>query len=296
MQLDLNLLTALDALLEERSVGAAADRLHVSAPAMSRTLGRIRAVTGDLILVRTGRTMTPTPRALAMSAEVHEVVSRAGAVLSKDGDLDLASLERTFTLQCHDAIVSAIGPQVVRTLGEQAPRASVRFMAEAASDGNDLRYGAVDIVVGSSPSELAETQSQVIGSSPLVGVVRPGHPLASDPVTVERYAAADHLTVSRRGRLRDPIDDVLASDGLDRRVVASVPTAAAALEIVRTSDVVVAVPLDACRTSISAMGLTTFALPFELSPVEVVMSWHQRYSTDKAHAWLREVVRGALDF
>src|SRR5688500_18733448 len=99
MQLDLNLLTALHALLEEGSVTGAADRLRLSAPAVSRNLGRIRRLTGDDILVRTGRTMTPTPYALAVREQVAELVRQANAVLAPSRELDLAALERTFTLQ-----------------------------------------------------------------------------------------------------------------------------------------------------------------------------------------------------
>src|SRR5690242_9139367 len=109
MQLDLNLLAALDALLEEGSVAGAADRMHVTSPAMSRTLGRIRKATKDQILVRTGRTMTPTPYALAVRAEVHRLVQQAHAVLAPASALDLGTLGRTFTLQWHDAVTSAVG-------------------------------------------------------------------------------------------------------------------------------------------------------------------------------------------
>src|SRR3954471_15354795 len=99
MQLDLNLLTVLDALLEEGSVLGAADRLHLSSPAVSRSLGRIRKLTGDDILVRTGRTMTPTPYALAIREQVSGLVRQANAVLAPSRDLNVAALERIFTLQ-----------------------------------------------------------------------------------------------------------------------------------------------------------------------------------------------------
>src|SRR5919199_290295 len=108
MQLDLNLLTALDALLEEGSVTGAAERLRLSAPAVSRTLGRIRRLTGDDILVRTGRTMTPTPYALAVREQVGDLVRQANAVLAPRRELDLATLTRTFTLRCHDAIATML--------------------------------------------------------------------------------------------------------------------------------------------------------------------------------------------
>ena len=105
MQLDLNLLTALDALLEEESVTGAAERLHLSAPAMSRSLGRLRRATGDQILVRNGRIMRPTPRAVALRAEVRALVLRSREVLTPEAPLDLAALRRTFTLRAHDAFL-----------------------------------------------------------------------------------------------------------------------------------------------------------------------------------------------
>src|SRR3954471_24657706 len=113
VDLDLNLLTALDALLEEGSVMGAADRLHLSSPAISRTLGRLRKLTGDDILVRTGRTMTPTPHALAVRAQVSDLVRQPQAVLAPSRELDLAALDRTFTLQCHDALASALAPRLL---------------------------------------------------------------------------------------------------------------------------------------------------------------------------------------
>ena len=109
MQLDLNLLAALDALLEEGSVAGAAERLHVTAPAMSRSLGRIRRTTGDQILVRTGRTMTPTPYAIAVREQVHELLRQVQGVLAPSRELDLAALERTFTLRWHDSLVALSG-------------------------------------------------------------------------------------------------------------------------------------------------------------------------------------------
>lgn len=121
MQLDLNLLTALDALLEEGSVTGAAARLHVTAPAMSRSLGRIRKATGDQILVRAGRNMLPTPRALAMRAEVHALVQQAHRLLSARQELDLAALDRVFTVRWHDALTSACGTALTAAVHRQAP-------------------------------------------------------------------------------------------------------------------------------------------------------------------------------
>ncbi len=149
MHVDLNLLTALDALIEERSVSAAAARLHLSQPAMSRTLGRIRDATGDPILVRTGRTMTLTPRALALRQEVQALVQRAHAVFAPERELDLGKLERTFTLRCHDALTMALGALLLRVVEEQAPGVRLRLLAESPLDTDDLRHGRVDLEIGS---------------------------------------------------------------------------------------------------------------------------------------------------
>jgi len=283
MQLDLNLLTALDALLEEGSVAGAAERLQLSAPAMSRTLGRIRRATGDQILVRTGRTMTPTPHALAIRGEVHTLVQHAYAMLTPERDLDLKTLERTFTLQCHDAVTTAIGPTLLAALQSHAPGVTLRLLAEASSDTNDLRHGQVDLAIGSTEPSLPEIHFETFGHGRLVVAVRPDHPLTDGELTIDRYAQARHIIVSRRGRLRDPIDEALAAHGVRRRVVASAPTSTAALHFVGQSDLVVAVSEQMCRATIVALGLRTLPIPLVLTPVALNLAWHHRYDSDKAH-------------
>lgn len=134
MQLDLNLLVALDALLEEGSVQGAAARLHVTSPAMSRSLGRIRKATGDQILVRTGRHMTPTTRALAMRTQVHALVQQAHHLLSAQTELDLATLERVFTVRWHDALATTCGTDLIAAVHRQAPGVQLRLTAEPGDD------------------------------------------------------------------------------------------------------------------------------------------------------------------
>ncbi|MBA3946016.1 MAG: LysR family transcriptional regulator [Herpetosiphonaceae bacterium] len=294
MQLDLNLLVVLDALLEEGSVGGAAARLYLSEPAMSRALGRIRRATGDQILVRTGRTMTPTQRALAMRADVHALVQQAYAVLAPDRELALDTLERTFTLRCHDALLMACGPHLLAAIQTHAPSVSLRLLPEASSDTNDLRHGQIDLEVGSAEPSLPEIHFETIGHVQFVVALRPDHPLMEGELTIDRYAAACHIIVSRRGRLHDPIDEALASRGLQRRVVASAPTSAAALHFVRQSDLVAAVPLHLCGPHTNAPDLCTLPLPFDVPPIAINQAWHHRYDNDKAHTWLRNQVRDGL--
>ncbi|MFI5866519.1 LysR family transcriptional regulator [Streptomyces sp. NPDC051546] len=289
MQLDLNLLTALDALLEEGSVAGAAARLHVTSPAMSRSLGRIRKATGDEILVRTGRSMVPTTRALAMRAEVHALVQQAHQLLSAQRELDLAALDRVFTVRWHDALTAACGTALTAAVHRQAPGVRLRLSAEPGTDDAELRRGEVDLESSSGAPALPDIRHRLVGKDRLVVVVRPGHPLTSGPLTVERYAAAEHVTVSRRGSLRDPVDDALRTRGLERRVVAAGPTAAFALQLALETDLLVTLPDAVTRAARDHLGLATLAVPLPLPGVPLYLLWHQRYDNDSAHTWLRDL-------
>ncbi|MEW2584973.1 LysR family transcriptional regulator [Streptomyces virginiae] len=295
MHLDLNLLTALDALLEEGSVAGAAARLHVTAPAMSRSLGRIRHTTGDQILVRTGRTMTPTPYAIAVRAQVHELLHQVQGVLAPSRELDLATLERTFTLRWHDSLVALSGPALLASVRRQAPGVRLRFVAESSLDTPELRRGEVDLEANANRPGAPDIRTENVGETRLVAVVRRGHPLTLDgALTAQGYAAAEHVTVSRRGNLANPLDDALARVGLSRRVVATAPTEAAAFAFARDSDLVISVPEATTRSLAAGLGLVALPLPLELPSAPVYLSWHQRYDTDTAHAWLRGLARDAL--
>jgi DNA-binding transcriptional LysR family regulator len=294
MHLDLNLLTALDALLEEAGVAAAADRLHLSAPAMSRALGRIRRVTGDQILVRTGRTMTPTPYALAVRAQVRDLVQQAESVLAPERQLDLAALDRVFTLTSHDAVTTALGPRLIAVVHRAAPNVRLRLLAETRVDTHELRRGQVDLELGSAAPDSPEIHSETFFEDRLVLVVAPEHPFATRKPTLRRYADAVHVRITRRGRLHDSMDAALAEHDLVRRVVATTPTSTAALAVVRLGECVAAVPERMCAGLIEALGLVTVPLPVPTHPVPLVGSWHQRYDNDKAHRWLRDRVHEAL--
>lgn len=258
---------------------------------MSRTLGRIRRATGDQILVRTGRTMTPTPRALALRATVHDLVQQAQSVLT---EVDLTALERTFVLKWHDALAAAAGPALLDALRAEAPGVRLRFMAEAGTDSHDPRRGDIDLEAGSSEPSSPEIRHELVGHDRLVLALRPAHPLRNGPLTLEGYAAAEHITVSRRGRLRDPIDDVLQTLGVSRRVVAAAPTNATALQFVRHHDLVAAVPRLISRPVLDDLGLRILPLPLDMPVIPIHLAWHQRYDNDPAHAWLRGQARTAL--
>ncbi|MEU8812929.1 LysR family transcriptional regulator [Actinoplanes sp. NPDC048796] len=295
MQFDLNLLVALDALLEEGSVGGAARRLHLSEPATSRALGRIRAATGDPILVRSGRSMVPTPRAQAIRTEVHALVERAQAVFTPPGAPDPSSLERTFTLLASDVAIS-VGPALLARVRAEAPKVALRFLAEGSgTEGFELRDGVADLDIGVADRTLPEIRVEPLLTDHVVAVVRPGHPLAAGPLTRERFAAAQHVSASRRGHLTGPIDDDLGAHGLRRTVAMAVPTFSAAMFVVAGTDLVGLMPWRLGGPTVAALGLVALDPPMELPSIEISMSWHQRYDADGAHGWLRDRVRETFD-
>ncbi|MGW8555521.1 LysR family transcriptional regulator [Streptomyces tubercidicus] len=289
--IDLNLLTALDALLEEQSVTAAADRLGLSGPAMSRALGRIRRTIGDPVLVRAGRQMVPTPRALEIRAEVRRLVEAAHGVLAPSAPADPAQLVRVFTLYANDLFVTAVGPCLVARAAREAPQVVLRFLGESHIDVPLLRDGAADLELGVIDSPEPEIRREELIVDRCVAVVREGHPLTAGKLTVRRFADAAHLNFSRRGRLTGPVDEALAAHGLRRKVIATVPTFAASLMMVRDSDAVGLTAERAGLATVHGLGLRTLPIPLELPPMIMEMAWHPRQEADAGHRWLRGLVR-----
>ena len=288
---DLNLFVALDALLDEGSVGGAALRLHTSPPAMSRTLARLRRILDDPILVRAGRQMVPTPRALAMQSRVHDLVEQGRRLLAPVEQPDPAALRRTFSVQIGDLLSNAIGTRLVSRIRGEAPGVTLRFVGESHEDTDALRDGSVDLELGQMSRRQPETHIEPLSSDRMVGVVRDGHELLGGRITRQRFAAADHVVSSRRGRLTGPIDELLAGHGLRRRVAVCTPSAVGSLQLIQHSDLVGITALDLTRETVAAFGLRTFEIPLELPALDLSMAWHPRYDADAAHQWLRECVR-----
>lgn len=288
--LDMNLLVTLDALLSEGSVVGAAQRLNLSAPAMSRQLSRIRHLLGDPVLVRAGRGLVPTPRAMALRERLRRLVTDAEALVRGEDDLNLSRLDRTFVIRANDGFVGTFGAGLASLAAQQAPRVRIYFAHQDKEDVEALREGRIDADVGVIDAMGPEIRLQTLFQDRFVGVVRQDHPLATG-VTPQSFASFPHVSVSRRGRFAGPIDDALAKLGLDRVVTVAVANFADALAIVRTSDHVAAVP--ARLTEPARTGLFAFDLPVTTDALAISLAWHPRFDSDPAHRWLRSIVREA---
>jgi DNA-binding transcriptional LysR family regulator len=297
---DANLVVALDALLAEHSVTRAAARLHTSPAAMSRTLGRLRRLLGDPLLVRAGQAMVPTPRADALREEVAAVVRRCGALLAPGTDVDPGTLRRTFTLQAADLLAAGLAPGLLDLAAREAPGVSVRFRTEELEGGPALRNGQIDLEVGALDHVDPETRTEQLATLRMVAGVRSGHPLAGRPLTPARFAAAAHIAVSRRGRFAGPADAALAELDLRRRVVAVLPSHLAAMTLAARTDLVCLLPAgeagdpDPMTDPARALGLRLLEIPLPLPALVIGMAWHPRHAADGGHGWLRSAVRRAL--
>ena len=287
---DFNLLITLDALLEEGSVAGAARRLRLSPSAMSRALARLRETTGDPLLVRAGRGLVPTPRALALRDQVARLVQEADAVLRPQQEIDPAHLVRTFRLRASDGFVETLGPALLARLAAEAPGVRLHFMAKPDKESGPLRHGELDFETGVIGANTApELHTQALFRDRFIAVVRPDHPLCEGPLTAARYAAAHHILVSRRGQEHGPIDQALAALKLERHVTTLVPGFATALALVQHSDLVATVPELHCA---SLHGdLVRLPLPFPLPGITLALLWHPRLDADPAHRWLRRLIR-----
>ncbi|WP_448191280.1 LysR family transcriptional regulator [Azospirillum sp. sgz301742] len=287
---DLNLLVTLDVLLAEGSVARAAQRLRLSPSAMSRALARLRETTGDPLLVRAGRGLVPTPRALELREQVGRLVQDGEAVLRPAETLDFKRLVRTFTLRTSDGFVENFGPALIARVAEDSPGVRLRFVPKLDKDRAPLRDGTVDLetgVVGKATGP--EVRTQALFRDRFIGVVRLGHPLCRGDVTPSRYAAGRHILVSRRGLDKGPIDEALQPLGLERDIVTIVGGFSAALALARATDLIASVPER--HTENLRVGLHSFPLPVLSPQITVSMLWHPRLDADPAHRWLRHCVR-----
>jgi DNA-binding transcriptional LysR family regulator len=259
---------------------------------MSRALARLRTVTGDPLLVRAGRGLVPTPRATEMKDKVRELVEEAFLLLRPADRLELATLERSFTLRTSDGFAETFGPPLIERVQQEAPFVRLRFVRKLDKSSEGLRDGSVDletgVVAGTSGPEV---RAQALFADRYVGVVRGDHPLARTGVTAADYAAWNHVVTWRQGIDLGGNDEMLRAAGLERNVMATVDGFSAALALAKGSDLVATVPDR--HTAALREGMFSFPVPLAVERFTISLLWHPRLDGDPAHRWLRNCVREA---
>ena len=289
------LLEALEALLSTCSVTEAAKRMHLSPPAMSHTLARIREVMGDPILVRAGRGLVPTPRALELVDPLRQAIAQVNALFTQVTDQGLTSVNRTFVIRAPEGVSVVFGAPLALVLEEIMPNARVQFVPEQHGDTSALREGRIDLDIGTMHHRDPETEIVPLAEQTLVGAVRTGHPLLQSRITVARYAAERHVVATAREMERSAVDVALTSYGHERFVAIAVHSSHAALVVAARSQLVATVPEPMARGMQAFLGLEIFELPLDVPKVPIILAWHPRNYLDRIHRALRDSVRRVLD-
>lgn len=288
---DLNLLVALDILLEEQSVAAAARRLNLSAPAMSRTLSRIRKTVGDPILVRAGRKLVPTARALELRTLVRKTSEAAIGLLQPGSTEMLEHLERQFTVRANDVFVAAYGGRLLAALRAKAPKVSLRLRTETDQDDEALREGQIDLWIGATNALDPEVRVQTLFTTQFLALADKSHPIFDGKITAERFAAYEHINISRRGVNSGPIDARLLDLGLRRTIAMVAPTFVAGMFALPGSKLIMPAP-EHMVWSLATLEsrIRAFRIPLKLDSFAMRQAWHPRVDNDAVHRWLRSTV------
>lgn len=286
-KLDLRLLAVLDALLQEQSVTRAAERLGYSQPTVSGMLARLRDVFGDPLFVRTQRGLLPTPRAVALSVPLKQVIED-GRRLMMPEEFDPATSEATFTISSNDYMQSALLIPFVRALRSEAPQLRLAIVPPLLEGlGEALARGKVDLAVTIPEFAMPDLQSRFLYREDYVAVVRRQHPLADvAKLTTKLFCAYDHVIVSPTGgSFEGPTDRSLAEQGLKRTVRYSVPSFLLVREVLQTDDLIALVP--SRLVGEGGTDLRVLKPPVEVPGFDVIATWHARVDKDASHQWLR---------
>ena len=305
--LDLNLLRVFDEVMAERSLTRAARNLNLTQPAVSNALRRLREALGDELVQRSGQGMAPTARARAIWPAVREALEQLELSLVPN-EFVPAQAKTTFILAMADATAAELMPGLIEILETEAPGLTLRVVPLTTRDPRQLLDEQVcDLAVGFFPSVLADMTAHSQGDEPLpfahqrlydgeyVCVVRQGHPLAEQPLTLDSYCSARHMLVSFSGRAYGFIDEALAALGRRRQVVLTVNQFFTAGRVVANSNLLTVLPRHFVRVTGIADELVLKPLPFEVPAVHVDALWHRRNQLRASHQWLRQAVQRATE-
>jgi DNA-binding transcriptional LysR family regulator len=289
-QIDLNLLRPLSALLQERHVSRAAERVKLSQPAMSNALARLRRAFGDELLVRGAHGYQLTPRAERLRQELAAVLPRLDMLLS-DQPFDPAAAACTFRMTGTDTIATIFGPTLFRAISALSPDSRLELLPWHDRATDDLGRGLTDLVFRA-VAPPAALRSEHLLHGRFVCVVSADHPLADrDRLSLEEYLRYRHVAVNLSDGQQPSIDQRLQAMTQQRSVSLGVPYHAVALSALPGTELIATLPAPHAATSAEDHRLRVIAAPPQIEPIDWVMIWHPRTEDDPAHLWLRERVR-----
>ncbi|VVE66784.1 LysR family transcriptional regulator [Pandoraea anapnoica] len=290
---DLNLLVIFDALMRERHVTRAALRIPMSQPAMSNALARLRHVFKDDLFIRSGGTMEPTPRAIELGESVRQILRQTERLMSSDVNFDPATAQREYTARMSDLVGSLVLPQILAAIAESAPGVTLDILHMSpertikALESDELDFG-----LSMQLQHASNIRSQPLFMDQMVCVMRADHPLAAGKLTMKRFLEADHLRVAMSPTDIRFVDNVLADQGLGRKVVAKVPHWLLIPPILQESHLI-AVISGKLAARLASEVIAVRPLPFPSEPFSWDIYWHRRNDNSASHKWMRDLIVNA---
>jgi DNA-binding transcriptional LysR family regulator len=292
--LDLNLLVALDALLQEANVTAAGRRIGLSQPTMSHSLARLRELVGDPLLVKEGRALRRTALADRLAPAVERLLVEIEATLLGARVFAPRRATRTFRIATNDHCGAVLLPEVVERLRRAAPLVQLEIHAHRGpAPVRELARGELDLALGTFLEVDPALRTRTLFDDGFACLLRRDHPLGPGPLTLARYVELEHLLVTSPSYGLGLVDRALERRGLKRRVAVRVPFFLVASPIVARTDLVVTLPSRLARLASAGQGVRMVPVPLELGSVVVQQVWHQAADADAASIWLREQVEKA---
>ena len=286
-QIDLNLLRVFDAVMTELSVTRAAERLHMTQPAVSNALKRLRHLLSDELFVKVPTGVRATPKATQIWQPLRDALIQIRQTLEPI-EFAPATATITFTIAMNDFTATLILPKLIAVVEETAPGVDIRTIPTTYINGPMLlELAEIDLAVGVFSNPGSRLRLHPLLTSPFVCVMRQNHPLATKKLTLERYIQAKHLLVTLTGESTGLIDPLLQNMGLKRRIALTVNQFAVAPRIIAQSDLIAVLPTRIMQSNELVEQLHLAPLPLELAPTNLQMMWHERNHLESAQQWLR---------
>lgn len=288
-RIDLNLLVVLDAIFGEGGITKAGEKLHLTQPAVSHALGRLRELFGDPLFVREGRRMVPTPLARSLVQPVRRALHSLEVALNEVQQFDAATTQRHFNIAVRDVLEAMVLPPLMVHVAEQAPSVDISAIrADRRTLESELASGGLDAALDILLPVSEDVRHQSISTDRLVVVARRNHPAAKKKFDLATYLRAHHVLVSSR-RTGPGLEDVeLNRQGLRRRIRLRCQHYFAACRVVSETDLLLTMPERYARIASRQYGNQILSFPMEMPSMDAYLYWHASVDNDPANRWLRE--------
>lgn len=289
--IDLNLLVVFDAIMSERSVTKAGERIGLAQPSMSNALTRLRALFDDELFVRTPSGMRPTQVAFEAAEHVRAAVFAAEQAFNINDTFDPKNYKGQVVLLTHDLIELTIVPYLVRALEKEAPGIHLKTRGLLRGEfAEDLDAGRADLALCGARDVPKRFHSQILCDEPFAGIARFDHPILQNSVTLEAFTAVRHALLSDRSDGKGVVDKVLEEKGLNREVAVSVSNFATLPPLVIETNVIAVLPRRLAAKAEKELPVKMFELPFEVPSVQSKLIWSRGAHRSPMLAWFRELV------